>query len=420
MPRAPRSNKLEKSSSRLTLPKGERHFQPIGEGLALCYRRPENGGNGTWAARVIDRASRKQTFHKLAEADDHLTNDGENVLTFSQAAEKARELAKAPRSKGSPITVAEIATDYLGWFEKHRRGFKETKNVIEAHVLPAFGNRYAHELTAPMIREWHHSLAASPPRRRSAFGRPGKLGEKPKSPEEKRARRSTANRILTVMKAMLNQAYGNELIADDSPWRRVKPFEGADEPVIRFLTDAEATRLVNASRPDLRQLVKAALFIGARYSELTGLLVADVNPDTAMVYIRPSKSGKGRHVPLSAEGLDFFQTSVAGKPGKAHVFTRADGAPWGKNHHVRPLAEANATAKIEPPITFHDLRHTYASLLAQAGADLLTISKLLGHADTRVTSRHYAHLCDKTLANAVRTLLPNFGHKPDGKVEAIR
>ena len=77
-------------------------------------------------------------------------------------------------------------------------------------------------------------------------------------------------------------------------------------------------------------------------------------------------------------------------------------------------------AKIDPPIGFHKLRHTYASLLAQAGADLLTISKLLGHADTRITSQHYAHLCDKTLVNAVKTLLPNFGNKNSGKVTSIR
>jgi integrase len=67
----------------------------------------------------------------------------------------------------------------------------------------------------------------------------------------------------------------------------------------------------------------------------------------------------------------------------------------------------------------HQSRHTYASLLAQAGADLLTISKLLGHADTRITSRHYAHLCDKTLANAVNRFLPSFGEAPKGKVSSI-
>ena len=77
-------------------------------------------------------------------------------------------------------------------------------------------------------------------------------------------------------------------------------------------------------------------------------------------------------------------------------------------------------AKIVPPIGFHELRHTYASLLAQAGADLLTISKLLGHADTRITSRHYAHLCDKTLTNAVKTLLPEFGITQISKIASIR
>jgi integrase len=62
---------------------------------------------------------------------------------------------------------------------------------------------------------------------------------------------------------------------------------------------------------------------------------------------------------------------------------------------------------VRPAIAFHELRHTYASHLAQAGVDLLTISKLLGHADTRITSRHYAHLADRTLAQAV-TKLPSF------------
>jgi hypothetical protein len=62
------------------------------------------------------------------------------------------------------------------------------------------------------------------------------------------------------------------------------------------------------------------------------------------------------------------------------------------------------------------LVHVPAAILAQAGADLLTISKLLGHADTRITARHYAHLCDKTLANTVDKLMPNFGFKPEDKV----
>jgi integrase len=78
-------------------------------------------------------------------------------------------------------------------------------------------------------------------------------------------------------------------------------------------------------------------------------------------------------------------------------------------------------AKIQPAIAFHELRHTYASHLAQAGVDLLTISKLLGHADTRMTSTHYAHLADKTLAAAV-TRLPSFVGKVSRRdnLQAVR
>ena len=139
------------------------------------------------------------------------------------------------------------------------------------------------------------------------------------------------------------------------------------------------------------------------------------------IYISPEgKNSKGRYVPLSAGGLDLFKTACAGKLGDALIFTRADGKQWGQNYQTRPLLEACKQASIVPVISFHELRHTYASLLAQAGVDLLTISKLLGHSDTRITSKHYAHLCDKTLSNAVENLLPDFGHKPENKIKAIR
>ncbi len=75
--------------------------------------------------------------------------------------------------------------------------------------------------------------------------------------------------------------------------------------------------------------------------------------------------------------------------------------------------------KIRPTVAFHELRHTYGSHLAQAGVDLLTISKLLGHADTRITGKHYAHLTDKTLAAAVMKL-PSFGMGHAGLLAEVR
>ncbi len=419
MARASRDARLETRTSRLKLARGKRFFAPVTDNLSLCYRRTADG-YGTWAARIRDAVSGRESLAKLGAADDHADADGQAILTYRQAQEKCREQFKAIATNGKPVTVSDAATRYLTWYREHRKAFRETEATINAHILPVFGERLVSDLRTPEIRAWLERIGTKAARKRTAIGRKQQFRDKPASEDAKRARKSTANRVLTVLKAILNRAFEDEFVSDNSPWRRVKPFENADEPIVRFLTEDESKRLINACRSDLRQMVKAALLTGARYSELAGLTVANVNIGTGSVFIQPSKSGRGRHVPLSPAGLDFFKSATAGKIGSDLVFVKADGSQWAKNHHVRLLADACRIAKITPAIGFHEARHTYASLLAQAGADLLTISKLLGHADTRITSRHYAHLCDRTLANAVNTLLPSFGHQNEAKVVGIR
>lgn len=149
----------------------------------------------------------------------------------------------------------------------------------------------------------------------------------PKTADEKRARKSTANRIFNILKALLNRAYQDGLVASDSAWRKVKPFAKVDEARIRFLTDAEALRLVNACPADLRQLVRAGLLTGARFGELAGLQAKDVNLDTAQVYVSPAKSGRSRYVPLNDEGVTLFQSVVAGKTGDQLLFAKTSGEP---------------------------------------------------------------------------------------------
>jgi len=422
MARSQRSSKLETRTARLKLPQGSREFLTIGKGLALAYRRTGDG-YGTWQARVWDGA--RYSYKNLGRADDFQDANGVDVLDFYQAQGKAREFYEAAAA-GRPdvpfeeLTVAGAAERYLAWYREHRRAIRETEHSVRVHILPALGDRLVSELTAPEIRAWLEKLAAKPARRRtSKFGKDQKFRGAPKTEDEKRARRATANRVFAVLKALLNRAFHDGRVADDGAWRRVKAFPKVDQARLRFLTDAEAVRLVNACKPDIRQLVQAALLTGARYGELTALRVQDVNLTTGQVYVAQSKSGKPRHIPLNQEGLDLFAQAVTGRTGEMLVFTRGDGQPWGKNHHVRPLLQACKVARINPPIAFHELRHTYASHLAQAGVDLLTISKLLGHADTRITSKHYAHLADKTLAQAV-TKLPSFGVTPSTTFKAIR
>jgi integrase len=75
---------------------------------------------------------------------------------------------------------------------------------------------------------------------------------------------------------------------------------------------------------------------------------------------------------------------------------------WGPSHQLRPMAEAVARAKIEPRITFHGLRHSWASHAVMNGVPLLVVAKNLGHADSRMVEKHYGHLAPSYVADATR------------------
>ena len=189
-----------------------------------------------------------------------------------------------------------------------------------------------------------------------------------------RSRRASANRIFGVLKAALNLAFREGHAESDEAWRRVKPFREASAPKIRYLTHAEAQRLVNACEPGFRPLVQCALLTGCRYGEIVDFRAGDFDRDAGTVSVRASKAGRPRHVVLTDDGVALFERHGAGKPGTALVFTRSDAVRWGKSHQHRPLREACRRAGIDPPASFHILRHTYATHLLQAGAPLPVIA----------------------------------------------
>ena len=102
-------------------------------------------------------------------------------------------------------------------------------------------------------------------------------------------------------------------------------FKAVDAARARYLTVAQARRLVNAADPEFRPLVQAALQTGCRYSELARLEVADFNPDSGTLAIRQSKSGKARHVVLTDEGVFFFRQLTAGRAGSEIMLCKTNG-----------------------------------------------------------------------------------------------
>jgi integrase len=147
--------------------------------------------------------------------------------------------------------------------------------------------------------------------------------------------------------------------------------------------------------------------------------VADFNADSGTVAIRTSKTSKARHVVLADESVTIFKEWCAGRPGSALLLAHDDGAPWAKNHQDLRMKEACQRAGIKPPISFHGLRHTWASLAVMAGMPLMVVAKNLGHSSTRMVEAHYGHMAKDYVTETVREHAPKFGFKP-GKVTPLR
>jgi integrase len=416
MARIVRNPKIDTRSARTKLPlRAEPYWTVISAGCALGYRRGAKGG--TWVARFRDETG-KQHYGALGAADDARDADGLSVFSFPQAQGRARDWfrIKAAEQAGDfvpldrPYTVTDAVTDYLADYK--RRSGKASDRVeaaVRAWIQPELGGLPLAKLTKARIQSWHQKIADTPPRLRTKIGEAQKHREADASTEGVRRRRSAANRVLTVLKAALNHAHRERRCTSDDAWRQIRSFREADAVRLRYLSDDEARRLTSVCPVDFRALVTAALLTGCRYGELTTLIVDDFNPDVGTIRIPVSKSGKPRHVVLTQEGRDFFAALTAGRPGGARIFLRKNGRTWGKSEQQRPLAAACDAARLDPPLNFHGLRHTYASRLAMRNVPLAVIAVQLGHADTRMVEKHYGHLSAGYVAETVRAAYGTLG-----------
>jgi integrase len=414
------------------------YWRGIDAGAAIGYRKGATGG--VWLVRVADPAAgggyRQST---LGRADDTLKAAGTEVLEYRQAEAAAREwIARHHRiaagmepepaaTPTAPYTVADAVADYLtDYAARGGKAVAATRQAAEAHILPELGNLPLARLTRDRLKAWHRAIAASPARLRARKGQ-RRHRNTDSDPEAARRRRSSANRILTVLKAALNHAKAEaKVTCPADAWTAVKPFREADAPKVRYLLEAEITSLADACPPDFRDLVTGALLTGCRYGELAAMNAGDFDPQVGTVTIGRSKGGKPRHVALTAEGRRFFERLAAGKPGPAPLFQRdatlkqatrsaaavTARARWGKSDQFRFIREACAAAGIAPSISFHELRHTYGSRLAMRGVPMAVIAAQLGHADTRMTERHYAHLGPTYVADTVRAAFGDLGLVP--------
>lgn len=452
-----KDKKLGTPTARSNLKRGRQpHLKSLTTGkTALGYQRKEGALRGRWLLRRNLGGDKYQVV-PLGWADDErgVEADGVSVLTFEQAKAKAIALgAEGGEVKSyGQLTVRKafaLYIDYLSAQGKHKSNVEMTERRAAALILPELGDLYVADLTAERIRNWLSKMADSPALQRSKKDAKERNTKAPPGddPEAIRRRRSSANRVLTMLKAALNHAYDEKLVTNNEAWgRRVKPFRNVEVARTRYLSIEEAKRLLNACDPSFRQMVQAALETGCRYGELCRLAVADFNPDAGTVTIRHSKSGKSRSVILSDEGAAFFASITLGRKGdeillrnegrvqralereqsrlkaagKNPASARVDDAgEWRAAEQGRLMREACKGAKVTP-ISIHGLRHTWASLSVMAGMPLLVVAKNLGHRDTLMVEHHYGHLASTFVTDAIRKGAPRFGFTADKQVVPLK
>jgi integrase len=317
------------------------------------------------------------------------------------------------------MTVAEHAGE---WLDKKRgrvgeQTFVNYASVLNVHVLPTLGHLDLRRVTRKTLddfvtdwtiggpdftervrlaqeREWVRAAAAGRP------PRPIRLGRSPK----------TISNAIVVLSAMFKDAVRWDRVAaspaaglerprdDRAPEDRMRPLDAAG---LRALVDAADGQLARA-------LLVTAAMTGMRRGELLGLRWRDVDYTNRRVWVRrsiglggvvkqPKTARSVRAIALPRMVADELEAHWKASPFRApddYVFTNSIGTPLDGRSMVREVFEpARVRAKL-PPVRFHDLRHSYASVLIEQGAHPKVISDQLGHASVQITMDRYSHLFD--------------------------
>lgn len=335
-----------------------------------------NGGK-TYAMRYTDERGKQRQF-KIG-AHSQITNGQARKAAQKYRAEielGGNPMAKKQEKKLIP-TYGELAVQHLAFAKTHLKAPENVERVLRVHILPRWRKERVDAITSQAIAKW--------------FAEKREDGFAP----------ATVEKIRVVLNRSFELAlqWGTPGVITN-PVRsipRVK-FNNARE---RYLTPTEAAKLKRAveesGHPQLGNIVGLLLLTGARKQELLKAKWEHVDLENRLWHIPETKTGKPRYVPLSQDAMNIIEQ-----------LPKFDGSPWlianpATRKPYRDIKHSWDTARRQaglPTLRIHDLRHSAASFMINAGVDLYAVGKILGHADHQSTQR-YAHLANDTLRKAV-------------------
>jgi integrase len=299
------------------------------------------------------------------------------------------------------------------------------RELIEGQIVPHLGARTVQKLRAADIETWHAILRASGRRDGS-----GGLSVR------------TIKHAHRLLSKCLDEAVRHDLAVRNVASVQAPPRADANEgdEMVILTVDQQQTVLDGLRGKTLYPIVVAALYTGMRRGEILALRWRNVDLDGKAKVIRvresleqtkagglrfkvaKTKAGR-RDITLPdmvaetlkdhrRQQLEFRVALGLGKmPDDALVFPTLDGGPRSPNAITKEWSVAAEGFGV-PDVTLHGLRHTHASQLIDAGVDIVTISKRLGHASPNVTLQVYAHLFrnnDAKAADAINAALAGLG-----------
>jgi len=342
MPRRIRSSTLETRTARLKLAQQRKpYWIAVAPGISLGYRR--NAGPGAWNVRAADGKG-GNWIKGFSVADDREDADGTNVLTFWQAADKAKALARGQDSDaGRPATVSEALRDYET--DLSVRG-ASTENATRLNRLPpSLLSKPVSMLTVKELRHWRNGLT-----------------------EVMKA--SSANRLCKALKAALNLAAAHDdRILNSKAWRTGLALlpEADDTESNLVLSDEQRRDVVSASyaiSDEFGIYVEVHAATGARTSQIALLDVGDLHAGKEPKLMVPSSlKGKNRRtrtrkpMPITT-GLAQRLKAAAGRDVGEPLLLNAEGERWSARGHRRLFIEAAKAARLPDGASMYCLRHT--------------------------------------------------------------
>jgi len=379
MARRPRSSKLETRTTRLKLPVQQKPhcFTTIAPGVALAYRRGKD--RNAWVVRVADGKGGNWTKNLPGIPDDFEDANGESVLTFWQAQDKARTLARGTIESGRPITINEALDAYAAHLAA-RGGLAGNVSRVRHHLPPGLAAKPVALLRPRELEHWRNSLAVKP---------------------------ATINRMGHVVKAALNLAAKHDpRITNANAWKLgLALLPNTHRPRNTILKDAQVLSLIDAANaidPAFGLFCEVGAVTGARVSQITALEVGDLQsngdgPRLMMPSSRKGHAGKRierKPVPIPATLAARLRQEAGERDGPAPLLLRADGKPWSATSadHRLPFARAVDRAGLDPKTTFYALRHSAIVRQILAGTPLRVVAAACDTSTAQIERTYSAHI----------------------------